>query len=122
MNRRKFIKFILYSFFSCPFIEIGNTQPANNILRVIKQFVGQNNVSDQFDKIGMHYLKQNKSLNIDILIGDIFNNENIGNSEIFRIFIINKIGEDYMQQNLVFLDGWVFSKTEAQLCALYSLI
>ena len=45
---------------------------------------------------------------------------NLSKKEIINS-ISEKINQDFIKENILIIDGWVLSKTEAQQCALYSI-
>lgn len=77
--------------------------------------------SENISKIGNIYRGLYIGENQSYLEGILINNRNLSNEEIIH-FIQDKINEDYLNNEVVIIDGWVISRTEAQQCALYSLI
>ena len=75
--------------------------------------------SENISKIGVIYrnlnLKENESYLEDQLISD----KNLSKKEIINA-ISKKINQDFIKEDILIIDGWVLSKTEAQQCALYS--
>ena len=43
------------------------------------------------------------------------------NNEAITALLNKKVGQDFQQQKIVIVDGWILSVTEARQCALYSI-
>ena len=122
MKRRKFLwvttvassLVILYPVSSC------DSRQKLNHSAAIPLTLGHLTSSENISKIGIIYrnlyLKEDESYLEDQLINDM----NLSKKEIINS-ISEKINQDFIKENILIIDGWVLSKTEAQQCALYSI-
>jgi len=123
MKRRKFLWIttiasslvILYPVSGC------NSSQKLNQIAAVPLTLAHLTSSDSISKIGIIYrnlyLKENESYLESVLI----NNKNFSKKEIINL-ISEKINQDFIEDNIIIIDGWVLSKTEAQQCALHSFI
>jgi hypothetical protein len=79
--------------------------------------------NDEIKDLGREYLRKNPKENekdvLAKLIYDDYPNK-ISNSKLNSL-IKDKIKSDFETQNIVTLNGWILSITEARQCALFSL-
>jgi len=72
-------------------------------------------------KIGNTYRVQTGENNGEYLEELLFDDSELRDSEI-RIFLNNKVIEDFDKGNTILIEGWLLSVTEARQCALFSLL
>lgn len=89
---------------------------------------------DMMKRIGLKYqeqfpLESNEKTLYELLLEPKFNRvESKGSSISFEsissteLSLKNSIKDDYLANNLIIIDGWILSRTEARQCALYEII
>jgi len=80
--------------------------------------------SENILQIGVIYRSlfkdENRTYLEDILIYKS-DHKNLSKNDVINL-ISEKINQDFNNNNIVIIDGWVLSRTEAQQCALYSFV
>lgn len=123
MKRRKFLwvttvassLVILYPISGC------TTSEKSNQIAAVPLTLGQLISSEKISKIGINYRNKFKKENQSFLEDILISKKHLSKNEIIN-FISDKINQDFIKDNIVIIDGWVLSITEAQQCALYSFI
>lgn len=120
MNRKTFI----YSTFilsTIPIISHYWIGTKNELLELI-QPLSVNSTREEIILMGKEYLKKFPDENsIEKLTQSIFNvNNTIVSENNHNDLVKHKIHEDFSNYNIIILKGWIITKTEGQICALYS--
>lgn len=103
-----------------PSIYYKYSTAAYNKLMVIPQQLAYVLSTETVIAMGALYIKSFEDENSERKLVDLLM-ENILSTNEITSEIDEKIGNDYRNNTIVTLDGWVLSKTEARQCALFSL-
>ena len=91
-------------------------------LSKIKSLVEIRKLGDSYRELVQSEARRKTLINI---LSEKNNGQNINkfsNRLIIEDFLKQKIKEDFSTDNIIIVNGWVLSKTEAQQCALFSII
>ncbi len=72
-------------------------------------------------EIGESYRKQFSDENSEQKLAKLLSSNTSTKSTITSEILRQQIVDDYTQENIVMVDGWILSRTEARQCALFSL-
>jgi hypothetical protein len=74
--------------------------------------------------IGMAYIKMNPAENTNPVLTNLIlaGKETPKKNDAVAEMIENKIKDDFTSKNILIINGWIISRTEARQCALFSLI
>ncbi len=125
MKRRKFLWItaatslvILFPVYSC------NSGQKLNKTAAIPLTLAHLISSENILQIGVIYRSlfkdENRTYLEDILIHNS-DHKNLSKNDVINL-ISEKINQDFKNNNIIIIDGWALSRTEAQQCALYSFI
>jgi len=130
MKRRTFV-WISAATASTVFFPVMNCSSELNYIELLAKPISLSDIitSENILELGQYYQKQipNESKK-NILISLLLRNDdgkNISESSdnlLIKNSLMHKIKQDFTKNNIIIIDGWILSRTEARQCALYSLI
>lgn len=77
---------------------------------------------DTITRIGQIFIKQFPNENIEDELEEALSESGASNNDSLIETLEAQIEDDFVQANIVIIDGWILSLTEARQCALFSII